>query len=87
MRSYTFLLVAAIELVTPNVFAEGKIRLAQSSNVTSCMMTCNAQAASCQTSCLVPGQSSSGATATTMNATANTSCVLNCSSTQLHVPD
>ena len=31
-----------------------KIRLAQSSTTTNCMMTCNAQAATCQTACFVP---------------------------------
>ena len=31
------------------------IRLAQSSNVTNCMMVCNATSASCQSSCIIPG--------------------------------
>ncbi len=35
--------------------ADGKIRLAQTSTVTNCMMTCNSQAAACQTNCIVPG--------------------------------
>jgi hypothetical protein len=85
MRGFAILLAAAaINIAASGAFAaEAKIRLAQSSNVTNCMMTCNATAASCQSSCLVPGMASSGAATTTINATANTTCILNCGSTQL----
>jgi hypothetical protein len=34
--------------------ADGRIRLAQSSAATTCMMGCNSQAANCQTACLIP---------------------------------
>ena len=68
-----------------------KIRLAQTSTTTNCMMTCNAQAATCQAACFVPGAPSVGSTATTItqaqspgsNPTASTSCVMNCTTTQL----
>jgi hypothetical protein len=59
--------------------ARGKIRLAQSSTVTNCMMTCNAQAATCLTTCLVPGTPPTGAATATSNATVNTACQVNCS--------
>ena len=50
------MLLSAMTLATIGVAnAEGKIRLAQTSTVTNCMMTCNSQAATCQTACLVPG--------------------------------
>ena len=58
-------------------------RLAQTSTTTNCMMTCNSQAASCQTACVVPGTPPTGAATTTSNATASTSCLLNCSTQQM----
>ena len=56
MRKLAIVLgVAAITAAVANVaLAERKIRSAQSSTVTTCMMTCNAQAANCQSTCLVP---------------------------------
>src|ERR1700733_4971793 len=68
-----------------------KIRLAQSSTTTNCMMTCNAQAATCQTTCFVPPAPSVGSTTTAIaqaqapgsNPTASTSCVMACTTTQL----
>src|SRR5580692_5600011 len=68
-----------------------KIRLAQSSTTTNCMMTCNAQAATCQAACFVPSAASAGSTTTAIaqaqapssNPTASTSCVMNCTTTQL----
>lgn len=84
MRGFAILLtVAAIGAAAPGAFAEVKIRLAQTSTATNCMMTCNAQAASCQTACLVPGTPPSAAATTTSNATASTTCLLNCSTAQL----
>lgn len=64
-------------------FAANKIRLAQSSTVTNCMMTCNSQAAACQTTCLVPGTPPTGAATTGSNANTSTACQLNCSTTQI----
>jgi hypothetical protein len=64
--------------------ANGKaLRLAQTSTTTNCMMTCNSQAATCQSACVVPGTAPTGAATTTSNATASQSCLSNCSSQQL----
>lgn len=63
--------------------AAGKIRLAQTSTVTNCMMAYNSQAATCQTTCLVPGTAPTGAATTTSNANVSTSCQLNCTTQQI----
>lgn len=74
--------------------ASGKIRLAQSFTVTNCMMTCNARAAACQTSCFVPsaqvpinqlpnGPVTFNNVTPQMNTTAGTACVSACSTSQL----
>jgi len=63
--------------------ADGKLRLAQSFTVTNCMMVCNAQAATCQASCVVPGTPPTGAATATGNANVSTACQLNCSTQQV----
>jgi hypothetical protein len=63
--------------------AHAKIRLAQTSIVTNCMMTCNSQAAACQTGCVIPGTAPTGAATTTSNANVSTSCQLSCSTQQI----
>jgi hypothetical protein len=63
--------------------AASRIRLAQTSNVTNCMMTCNAQAATCQSTCLVPGTPPTSAATTGSNANRSTSCQLNCTTQQV----
>jgi hypothetical protein len=63
--------------------AADKIRLAQSSTVTNCMMLCNSQAASCQASCVVPGTPPTGAATANGNANASVSCQLGCSTQQV----
>jgi len=63
--------------------AAGKIRLAQTSNVTNCMMLCNSQAATCQTACLVPGTAPTNAATTNGNANLSTSCQAGCSTQQI----
>ena len=86
MRGLVIILLAlaAINLAGRDALAASKIRLAQTSNVTNCMMICNAAAANCRATCVVPGGTPSAASATTTsNATANVACLLNCSSTQL----
>jgi len=84
MRGFAILLtVAAIGAAPGSAFAEPKIRLAQTSTATTCMMICNAQAANCQTACVVPGAPPSAAATTTSNATANTMCLLNSITAQL----
>ena len=60
------------------------LHLAQSSTTTNCMMSCNATAATCQATCVVPGSPSSGGATTGGNATASTSCLMNCSTQQLN---
>ncbi len=63
--------------------AAAKIRLAQTSTVTNCMMMCNSQAANCQTACVVPGTPPTNAATTTGNANVSTVCQLNCSTQQI----
>jgi hypothetical protein len=63
-----------------------KLRLAQSSTVTNCMMNCNSAAANCQTSCVLPPPLqviTPGSSTPIFNATTSTACAVNCSSTQL----
>jgi hypothetical protein len=64
--------------------ASGRFHIAQTSTVTNCMMACNSQAASCQTTCLVPGTPPTNAATTTGNANLNTSCQLNCTTQQVN---
>lgn len=63
--------------------AADKIRLAQTSTVTNCMMLCNSQAAACQTTCVIPGTAPTGAATTTSNANVSTSCQAGCSTQQI----
>jgi hypothetical protein len=84
MRSLAFLLVAMLVCATAHgAVADDKIRLAQTGNVTACMMLCNSQAANCQTTCLVPGVPTTTVPSATTNSTASTTCLLNCSSVQV----
>jgi hypothetical protein len=61
----------------------GNIRLAQTSAVTTCLMTCNSQAAACATTCIMPGAAPTGAATTGGNANLNTTCQVNCSTQQI----
>jgi hypothetical protein len=90
MRSFAIVLAAAATnavvaqgAIAQGATAEGRIRLAQTSTVTNCMMTCNAQAANCRTGCVVPGTPPTASATTTSNATAGTTCLLTCTSTQI----
>jgi hypothetical protein len=90
MRSIAFILafVAIAAALTQGAGAQDKMRLAQSSTVTNCMMNCNAQVASCRTTCVVPtppaaSSSTSSAPPPISNAQATTPCLLNCNSVQL----
>jgi len=74
---------SAIDGIASGASADGKIRLAQTSAVTNCMMTCNSQAATCQAACVVPGTPPTGAATTTGNANVSTSCQLTCSTQQV----
>src|ERR1700675_5127046 len=60
-----------------------KIRLAQTFTTTNCMMTCNAQAATCQTACIVPGTAPTNAATASTNATSSASCQISCSTQQI----
>jgi hypothetical protein len=60
-----------------------RIRLAQSSAVTNCMMACNSQAANCLTTCLIPGTPPTGAATTGGNANQSTACQLNCTTQRM----
>jgi hypothetical protein len=86
-RLVTLLCVLALGAATAETIevanAAGKIRLAQTSTVTNCMMVCNSQAAACQTTCLVFGAAPIGAATATSNANVSTSCQLNCSTIQI----
>ena len=83
--------VAAVAGFASDASAGEKIRLAQTFTTTNCMMTCNAQAATCQAACFVPPAPAVGSTTSTIaqaqapgsNPTASTSCVMNCTTTQL----
>jgi hypothetical protein len=75
--------LAAVAGFAGEASAGGKIRLAQTSTVTNCMMACNAQAATCQTACIVPGTAPTNAATTTSNATSSASCQINCSNQQI----
>jgi hypothetical protein len=90
MRGFVVLLGAgAISIVATGTLAAPKIRLAQTSLTTNCMMSCNAQAATCQTTCLVPstqlptGVPTFNSVAPLTNPMANTTCVLVCTNSQL----
>jgi len=83
-----FLLSVIVAIWATSVSAAGKIRLAQSFTATNCMMVCNAQAANCQTTCLVPTAQlpnalSSNSVAPPQNTLANTTCISACTTTQL----
>jgi hypothetical protein len=87
MRGWTTLLAAlAIAGFAASAAAQEKIRLAQSSVTTTCMMTCNSQYANCQSSCLATGtqaQSSPSGGILGANVNANQSCLASCTNIQL----
>jgi hypothetical protein len=73
----------ALALCQSAAQASGRIRLAQSSAVTNCMMACNSQAANCLTTCLIPGTPPTGAATTGGNANQSTACQLNCTTQRM----
>ena len=75
--------VLAVAVCDSTVQAASRIRLAQTSNVTNCMMLCNSQAANCQTTCIIPGSQPTGAATTGSNANVSTSCQINCTTQQI----
>jgi hypothetical protein len=88
MRGLTILFFAALSIVgfAASSSAHEKIRLAQNSAATTCMMTCNSQYANCQSSCLATGsqqQSSPSGLNTSANINANQACLASCTNQQL----
>jgi hypothetical protein len=83
MRCLAVFAVLAVAGFANEASAGGKIRLAQTSTVTNCMMACNSQAAACQTTCILPGTAPTNAATTTSNATSSASCQINCSTQQI----
>jgi hypothetical protein len=83
--SICVLLAASIVGLAGGALAAGKIRLAQSSAVTTCMMGCNSTYANCQSSCvngtfaLTVGQGA----VSPGNVLANGSCISLCTTQQL----
>ncbi len=86
MHSLAFLCALAAASCTGAAHAsDAKLILAQTSTTTNCMMSCNSQAANCQTACLIPTTPTTGTTsaATTNNPNQNASCQLTCTTQQL----
>ena len=88
MRGLTILFFAALSIIgfAASASAHGRIRLAQNSATTTCMMTCNSQYANCQSSCLATGsqqQSSPSGLRTNADPNANQVCLASCTNQQL----
>ncbi len=85
-----FVVLVALSAASTGALAGGKVRLAQSGTVTTCMVNCNTQAANCQSSCILPSAaagaglaSGSAGVTPTPNAAASSNCLLSCTTTQL----
>jgi hypothetical protein len=91
MRGWTILLaVLAMAGIAASASAQGKIRLAQTSVTTTCMMTGNGQYTNCQSSCLATGtqaQSTAPGTIAGANVNANQSCLASCTKHTATVAD
>jgi len=88
MRTLAILLTAFIIGFAGNASADQKIRLAQTSAVTTCMMTCNSAFANCNSSCVSTGTLPQGTLTTNLNAAAGNlfatgSCTSSCTNQQL----
>jgi len=89
MRALPTLLTALVTLgFANNASADQKIRLAQTSAVTTCMMTCNSAFANCNSSCVATGTLPQGTLTTNLNAGAGNlfatgSCTSSCTNQQL----
>lgn len=55
-RVICVLLTTCFVVVAGGALAAGKIRLAQTSTVTTCMMNCNTTFANCESTCFFPSQ-------------------------------
>jgi hypothetical protein len=86
MRAFAIILAAPVIVAC-------SAALAQTSTTTNCMMSCNSQAASCQTRCFIPNAPGSSpsfsapgsapAISPLINSDTNTACRMGCTSTQL----
>jgi hypothetical protein len=83
MRVSAVVCAIAVAGWTGAAVAGDKLHVAQSSTTTNCMVSCNAQWATCQASCIVPGSAPTGAATSTSNANASSSCLINCGSQQM----
>jgi hypothetical protein len=84
--SICILLATSIVGLAGGALAAGKIRLAQTSTVTICMMNCNSTYALCQSSCVNPNQALSRSTQGTISPGAiagSGSCQSLCTTQQL----
>jgi hypothetical protein len=85
--SICVLLAAGIVGLAGGAHAAGKIRLAQTSTVTTCMMNCNSAYALCQSSCTQPAQqalrSFNQLGVSPGNVVASGSCLSTCTNLQL----
>src|SRR6516165_5417611 len=76
--------VALAQATVPNVTPPLQgLNSPVTSTVTNCMMSCNSQAASCQTGCVMPAAPTTTGPTGTLNATKSTSCAIGCTTTQL----
>ena len=83
MRSLTVLLsFLVVNGFAATSSASEKVRLAQTSVTTTCMMTCNAQYALCQSNCVSVGVTSTTPT-TGVNPNPNQTCRASCTNQQL----
>ena len=82
--SICVLLATSIVGLAGGALAAGKIRLAQTSTVTICMMNCNSTYALCQSSCVNPNQTLNILNQGTFSAVAGSgSCISLCTTQQL----
>jgi hypothetical protein len=84
--SICVLLATSIIGLAGDALAAGKIRLAQTSNVTNCMMNCNSGYALCQSNCINPNQALQALNQGTFSRGAvagNGSCISTCTNQQL----
>jgi hypothetical protein len=81
------LLATGIVGLAGDALAAGKIRLAQTSNVTNCMMNCNSQQALCQSTCATSPQAAitlfNQLGVSPGNVIASQSCISSCTNIQL----
>ena len=85
--SMCVLLTTSLVALTGGALAAGKIRLAQTSNVTNCMMNCNSQKALCQSTCATSPQAAltlfNQLGVSAANVVTSQSCISSCTNVQL----